>query len=73
MTGCCVIYVCKTIINRTARIQNHINFLNPVNQNHPFPQVMIGDYPIVMSGAVVRVAVEILSNILFINLKGNFK
>lgn len=54
-------------------IPNNQNLLNLRNQNHPFPQVMIGDYPIVMSGAVVRVAVEILSNILFINLKGNFK
>ena len=54
-------------------IQNNGNYLNLLNQNHPFPQVMIGDNPIVMSGAVVRVAVKILSSILFINSKGNFK
>jgi len=54
-------------------IQNNGNYPNLLNQNHPFPQVMIGDYPIVMSGVVVRVAVEILSSILFINPKGNFK
>ena len=54
-------------------IQKIRNLLNLLNQNHTFPQVMIGDYPIVMSGVVVHVAVEILSSILFINPKGNFK
>jgi len=73
IVSCCVIYVCKTIINRTALIQNHRNFWNLLNQNHTFPPVMIGNNPIVMSGGVDHVAVETLSSTLFINPKGNFK
>ena len=61
-TGYCVVYVCNTIINQTARIPNNRNLLNPPNQNHSFPPVMIGDNPIVMNGAVVRVVVEMIRN-----------
>jgi hypothetical protein len=52
-------------------IQNNGNYPNLLNQNHTFPLVMIGDNPIVMSGVVARVAVEILSSMLVINPKGN--
>jgi hypothetical protein len=61
-TGYCVVYVCNTIINQTVQIPNNRNVLNPPNRNHSFPPVMIGDNPIVMNGAVVRVVVEMIRN-----------
>ena len=73
MTGCCVIYVCNTIINQTVQIPNNQNVPNLRNQNHTFPPVMIGDNPIVTKNAHVVVNSKMMSNINFINSKGNFK
>jgi len=43
-------------------------------RNSICPQVMIGDYPIVMKGVVAHVEKSMtMSSIHFINSKGNFK